>query len=223
MEEKNELKMKILIKITKWILFILMIPAVYLLMAFLLTAITVNKKDNKTVSDKTIFLSTNGVHLDVVMPKKNIDTELLKGIKTTETEHYLSFGWGEENFYLNTPTWNDLTISTAFKALFLNSSTLVHITRYQQKQSVWVEIKITETELQHLNTYLQNTFKVDKNGNKILLQNKGYTAIDDFYTAEGNYTCLNTCNSWVNTGFKQSGIKCCYWTPFDFGLLNKYK
>lgn len=200
-----------------------MIPMVYLLIAFFLTTITVNKKDNKTISHKTIFLSTNGIHLDVITPKKDIDIELLAGIKTTETEYYLSFGWGEKNFYLNTPTWNDLTFSTAIKALFLNSSTLMHITRYHQKQNGWVEIKITETALQHLNTYLLNTFKVDENGYKIILENKGYTTIDDFYKANGNYTCFNTCNSWVNTGFKQSGLKACYWTPFDFGLLGKYE
>jgi len=215
--------MKILGKIGKWVLFILMIPVVYLSVAFLLTTITVDKKDNTTISDKTIFLSTNGVHLDVVIPKKDIVTELLAGIKTTSTENYLSFGWGEENFYLNTPTWNDLTFSTAFKALFLNSSTLIHITRYRQKQNGWVEIKITETALQHLNTYLLNTFKVGENKNKVILENKGYTTIDDFYEAKGNYTCFNTCNSWVNTGFKQSGLKACYWTPFDFGLLGKYE
>jgi len=210
-------------KIAKLILYILMIPVVYLLMAFLLTAITVNNNYNKTVGNKTIFLNTNGVHLDVVIPKKSIDAKLLKGIKATETEHYLSFGWGEENFYLHTPTWNDLTYSTTFSAMFLDSSTLIHITRYRQKQDTWIEIKINETALQHLNNYLLNTFKVDENGNKILLKNKGYTTIDDFYKAKGNYTCLNTCNSWVNTGFKQSGLKACYWTPFDFGLLNKYK
>lgn len=215
--------MKILNKIAKWILFILMIPIVYLLVAFLLTTITVNKNGSKTAKNKAIFLSTNGIHLDIVIPKKYIDVALLEGIKTTEAENYLSFGWGEENFYLNTPTWNDLTFATAFKALFLNSSTLIHITRYRQKQTAWVAIKINETALQQLNVYLLNFFKVDESGNKILLENKGYTTIDDFYKAKGNYTCFNTCNSWVNTGFKQSGLKACYWTPFDFGLLGKYE
>jgi len=210
-------------KIAKWILFLLSIPIGYLLIALILTAITIDKKDIETICDKTIFLSTNGVHLDVVLAKKDIDSILLAGIITTEKEQYLSFGWGEENFYLNIPTWNDLTLSTAFKALFLESATLMHITRYQQKQNYWIEIKINKTEMQNLNTYLLSSFRVDEERNKIILENKGYSALDDFYKAEGNYSCLNTCNTWVNTGFKESGLKSCYWTPFDFGLLNKYK
>lgn len=74
-----------------------------------------------------------------------------------------------------------------------------------------------------MNAYLQNTFETDKNGMKIILENKGYSSTDDFYKSKGGYSCFKTCNSWVNTGFKESGLKSCLWTPFDFGLLNKYE
>ncbi|MBL4888255.1 MAG: DUF2459 domain-containing protein, partial [Flavobacteriaceae bacterium] len=46
---------------------------------------------------------------------------------------------------------------------------------------------------------------------------------DDFYKANGSFSCLKTCNSWANSAFKESGLKSCFWTPFDFGLINKYK
>jgi len=57
----------------------------------------------------------------------------------------------------------------------------------------------------------------------MILPDKGYTKIDDFYRAKESYSYFNTCNSWVNKGFKESGIKACYWTPFDFGLLKKFE
>jgi len=82
---------------------------------------------------------------------------------------------------------------------------------------------VNETELQNLNVYLTNTFAINKNGTKILLENKGYFSNDDFYKAKGSYSCFYTCNSWVNSAFKESELKSSYWTPFDFGLLNKYK
>lgn len=148
---------------------------------------------------------------------------LLFGIKHQESDTYLSFGWGEENFYINTPTWGDLTFKNAFKAMFLKSSTLMHITRYKSVGSDWVEIKITESELEKLNDYLQNTFSTDEHGMKILLEDQGYTAIDDFYKAKGSYSCFKTCNTWVNSGFKESGLKSSLWTPFDFGLMSKYE
>ena len=215
--------MKIAKRIIKWILYFLLIPVLYLIISLILSSISINRKAKDQVSEKSIYLSTNGVHLNVVIPKDNIDSLLLLGLKREQSNKYLSFGWGDENFYINTPTWGDLTFGNAFKAVFLKSSTLLHVTRYNSKHPDWIEIKITENELKKLNAYLQNTFKTNEDGTKIILENKGYTAIDDFYKAKGSYSCFKTCNSWVNSGFKESGLKSCLWTPFDFGLMNKYQ
>ncbi|WP_415191628.1 DUF2459 domain-containing protein [Psychroserpens sp.] len=32
---------------------------------------------------------------------------------------------------------------------------------------------------------------------KIILKNKGYDSIDDFYKSKGSYSCFKTYNSWV--------------------------
>ncbi|MTE28093.1 DUF2459 domain-containing protein [Winogradskyella ouciana] len=210
-------------KIFKWVLYLLLIPVSYLLISLILTLITIDRNEIATNGDKTIFLGTNGVHLDIIIPIKNIDSLVLSGIRHYQNENYLSFGWGDENFYINTPTWGDLTLSNATRAMFLKSTTLVHVTRYKKQRTDWVEIKVNDAELQKLNSYLLKTFKTKTDGTKIMLKDKGYSPIDDFYKANGNYSCFNTCNSWVNTGFKESGLKSCLWTPFDFGLLNKYK
>ncbi|WP_299156191.1 DUF2459 domain-containing protein [uncultured Tenacibaculum sp.] len=215
--------MKILKKILKWVLYILLIPISYLVISLILTSITIDPKVENKTSNKTIYLSTNGVHLDIVIPKKNLDSLLLAGIKTNKTDNYLSFGWGDENFYINTPTWGDLTFNNAFKAMFLKSTTLMHVTRYQNKHSDWKKIKVTDSQLQKLSSYLLNTFETNKNGMKIILKNKGYSFNDDFYKSKGSYSCFKTCNSWVNIGFKKSGLKSCLWTPFDFGLIKKYE
>jgi len=152
--------MKFLKKILKLILGVFAIPIIYLLISLLLTSITVNESEVSLNANKTIYLNTNGVHLDVIIPVSEIDNNLKKGLKMKD-EKYLSFGWGDENFYLYTPTWSDLTFNNAFN--------------------------------------------------------------DDFYKAKGSYSCLKTCNSWVNSALKMSDLKCCYWTPFDFGIINKYK
>lgn len=213
-------------KILKWIyksfLILLVIGISYFLIALLLTSITIERKHKNKVLDKSIFLSSNGVHLDLIIPKKHIKPDLLESIVKTENSKYLAFGWGDENFYINTPTWGDLTFSNAFKALFMKSPSLMHVTRFNNIQKKWVEIKINTNELSKLNTYLLSNFKLNKEGGKMLLKNKGYTLTDDFYKAKGSYSCFKTCNTWVNTGFKYAGLKSCYWTPFDFGLMKKY-
>lgn len=214
--------MKWIKRILKLIAYILAFPIIYGIVAIILSYVTVN--DNHIVStnnSKTIYLATNGVHLDVVIPKNNINPELIKELITYNNEDYLAFGWGDENFFINTPTWGDLTFSNAFKAMFLKSSTLMHITRYKQKTATWVKVNISEDQLNKLNAFILNSFKLESNS-KILIPNVSYADNDNFYKAKGSYSCLKTCNSWTNIAFKSSGLKAAYWTPFDFGLLNKY-
>lgn len=210
-------------KILLGILTLLLIPIFYIVVSLLLTSITLDRTTDIEQPNKLIFLTTNGVHLDIVIPKNEIDTMLLSGLKLNSDDEYFSFGWGDENFYLNTPTWGDLTLGTAFEAMLLNSTTLMHVTRYKTKRANWVKVRVNTLELKKLNNYIQNTFRLDKYGMKIILKDKGYSSNDDFYKAYGSYTCFNTCNTWVNTAFKQCGLKSCLWTPFDYGLINKYK
>lgn len=215
--------MKIAKKILKWVLYFLLIPLGYIVVSLILSAITIDRIASNEDLNKTIYLSTNGVHLDIVLLKKDIDVSLLSDLKHNSSDNYLAFGWGDEDFYINTPTWGDLTLGTAFNAMFLNSTTLMHVTRYGSARADWVKIEISETALQKLTTYLSNSFETNENGSKIMLKDKGYSFIDDFYKATGNYSCLKTCNTWVNQGLKESGLKSCFWTPFDFGLMNKYE
>ena len=210
-------------KVLKWVLYILLIPVTYIVGSLILSAITINRSSESQVFDKSIFLSSNGVHLDIVLPINDVDAPLLAGINHGSSDRYLSFGWGDENFYLNTRTWADLTFGNAFQAVFLKSTTLMHVTRHRSRRAHWVEIKVSESELKKLNAYISETFVTDENGRKQLLKNQGYSYIDDFYKAQGSYSCFKTCNTWVNAGFKESGLKSCLWTPFDFGLLHQYE
>ena len=213
--------MRIIKKILKWFFYILLIPITYFLISLLLTYFTVNKSDDLRDNSKVIYLSTNGVHLDIVIPKDNVSENLLKGLN--QEGNYYSFGWGDENFYINTPTWDDLTFGNAFSALFLKSTTLMHVTRYNSVKKSWVKVDLSEAELLKINEHILNTFSITKSNEKVIIAAAGYQQNDNFYKAKGSYSCFNTCNSWVNKGFKSSGLKACFWTPFDFGLIGKYE
>ncbi|MBT1687681.1 DUF2459 domain-containing protein [Dawidia soli] len=219
MKKRNLLKRTIIS-----VLLLLAIPVSYFAISILLTFTTVNGNTAEfNNQNKTVYLSTNGVHLDIIIPKQDIDPGLLENLIHLEREEYISFGWGNENFYINTPTWGDLTFRNAFQAMFLNGPTLMHVTRYKQKSSTWIEVRLDETALKKLNHYIQRSFQRDNTGSTIILVNAGYSEHDNFYKANGGYSCLKTCNTWVNTAFKESGLKASYWTPFDFGLIRKYE
>lgn len=199
------------------------IPVLYLLIAWITSNVTIDRVPTSGPLDNTIYLSSNGVHLDIILPINEMDGELLNGLERKDSDDYLAFGWGDENFYLNTPTWSALTFNTAFSALFLKSPTLMHVTRYRQPSEGCISIPITETERQKLNAYIQRSFKLDQAGNKVLLEGRSYGSKDAFYRANGSYSCFKTCNTWANTAFKESGLKAALWTPFDFGLLGNYE
>ena len=210
-------------KILKWIITLFLIPVVYLFVSLILTFIPVNNEDIDTEKNKSIYLNSNGVHLSIIIPKNQLDSKLLNGLRYFKNDNYFSFGWGDKNFYLNTPTWSDLTFNNAFKALFVNSSSLIHLTRYSTTSDDWVEIKVNKNQLYKINQYIYKTFYLNPLDKKEILNNKGYTNNDDFYEALGSFSCFKTCNSWVNSGLKNSNIKACLWTPFDFGLLYLHK
>jgi len=197
------------------------LPVGYFIVAFALTAITVNNAPPKAKRSKTIYLSTNGVHLDIILPKNNLTSALGRDLYSLPQEKYLAFGWGDKDFYLNTPTWADLKVENALKAMFWKSETLMHVTRYNNVQSYWVAVSVSEEELEQVNALVLESFSTDA-GSKTRLEGAGYSRTDDFYEAQGSYSCIKTCNTWANSIFKESGLKACLWTPFDFGLLGKY-
>ena len=210
-------------KWTKWlVVYPLLIPISYFIVSFVLTCVPYNRFFNKNEGEKVIYISSNGVHLDVIIPKADMDKDLLSGLETSDEVNYFSFGWGDENFYINTPTWNDLTLKNATEALFLKSTTLMHVTNYSKEYKKWIKINCSKKELDELQSHILTSFNLDENGGKQILIDKGYTINDSFYRANGNYSCLKTCNSWVNELLKKSGMKSCLWTPYNFGVLWQY-
>src|SRR5690606_29971477 len=153
--------MKIIRKIVKGILIIILIPILYLVISLILTYITIHPEPETSEKEKTIYLSSNGVHAAIVIHKNDMEPELLQGLHSPGDE-YFSFGWGDENFYLNTPTWSDLTIKNAITAIFTSSSTLIHLNRYKNLQQDWVKIKVSRDQLKHLNEYIYETFETGK-------------------------------------------------------------
>jgi len=214
---------RILKNIAKIIGLLIAIPIIYIVVSLLLTIIPISEKESDQPKTHTVYVATNGVHADLVLPKNLIDQAILKDqiIRTNDT--YFAFGWGEENFYINTPTWGDLTFATAFRAAFLESKTLLHVTRYRTVNSDWIPIKITDDQLSKLNTYVAQTFD-ETSGKKVIVDGATYTTSqDNFYRAKGNYMFYRTCNSWLNRGLKESGMKGSLWTPFDFGVTRWYE
>jgi len=195
---------------------------VYFLMAYLGSKITVNKNQSNEIKTKTLFVITNGVHSDVIIPIAILDSNQLKNIYRLQDEQYLSLGWGDKNFYINTPEWADLTVKNALVAMFWKSATLMHVTRYKAPKNEWKKVPVSDAQLKQLIKYAFADFTLDENQQYQLLVGQSYGNNDNFYEAKGSYHCFKTCNSWTNSILKRSGLPASLWTPFDYGVMNKY-
>lgn len=223
---------KLIKRILKLLLGLLALPVMYFLVALLLTFISVNNsfKPEPTGKGITVYLLSNEVHTDIVLPLKPLSkgAEVLVNPLFTSgadtTCHFVAYGWGDKGFYLNTKTWGDLKFSTAFDAVFYRGSSAMHVTFYTQlkenKNCVRLLVS-SETYLNLLNT-INKSFKCDANKAPIIIQGACYNTNDCFYEANGTYGLFNTCNTWANSVLKDAGLKACLWTPFSFGILSKY-
>jgi uncharacterized protein (TIGR02117 family) len=209
---------------------------VVLLLLYLLSAFTLSRmstdREKDTRPEMTIYILTNGVHTDLVVPVKSEEinwSNYIPFANTTAndtTAQWLAFGWGDKGFYLETPTWGDLTFSTAFKAAFSLSSSAIHATYYRMmhENSQCRKIEISKAQYARLVTYIRNTLDTTDGGMPVhIATNASYGKHDAFYEARGSYHLFHTCNTWANNGLKSCGQKACVWTIFDTGIFYQYK
>ena len=212
------------------ILSIIAFILIYALSAYVLSRITVDGETN-TSQDVTIYILTNGVHTDIVVPVKNSQIDWRKEIKYSNTVlkdttmNYLAMGWGDKGFYLETPEWADLTIRVAFKAAFALGNTAIHATFHKKmtESEFCKKIIISKAQYARLIEYIDGSFQKNASGHNINIKtNANYGDFDAFYEAKGSYSMLHTCNTWANNALKVSGQKACLWTAFDTGIFLKY-
>jgi len=214
------------------ILFFVVFVLLYLLVAYALSRITVDKEMNQP-EEIAIYIKTNGVHTDLVLPAKSAQLDWTKEIKFSNTHlddtsqiKYLAMGWGDKGFYLQTPRWSDLKFGVAFKAMTGLSTTAIHASFYETlpDNERCKKILISNAQYSRLINFILGSFQKNSSGHLVkIITNANYNKADAFYEANGNYSLFHTCNTWANDGLKACGQKACLWTAFDTGIFLKYK
>ena len=206
------------------------LPILYVGVAFILSRISVAKTALTAAADVTVFLHSNGVHTDIVLPIKTSQMDWSRQLpfanipSQDSTMRYIAFGWGDKGLYLDTPTWADLKVSTAFVAAFWLGTAAMHTTYFHHLESGpdTIPLQLSHAEYARLISYIQQSFKLDAAGRVQHIQGHSYGRDDAFYEAHRVYSFLYTCNTWTNNALKASGQKACLWTPSDKGILHLY-
>lgn len=119
---------------------------------------------------------------------------------------YLSFGWGERNYFMaRAPTFGD-----AMSALFPGPAVLLVTPLYRAPQDSRAgkqvfEVRLSKTGLDRLSNHLWAAF--DRSGDGTLRRlAAGHEPGSVFYAATGTYSASYTCNTWTAEALRAGGV-----------------
>ena len=206
------------IKILFTILLLFLTPiALYISTAFLLSFFPI-QNNYQIKKEKNVYIIYDNVHSDIVFNIKNISDKWIKNLPILKNKKkgYIAFGWGDKETYLNTPTWNKIKISTSFKALFINTPSLMHIT-YYPSINCFIGVKPIKVSNNQSKKIKKSIFKSFNFKEKFY---KGYGYNDLFYDSPYKYNFIYTCNTWTGDILRDANILMSYWTPFSKNIIN---
>lgn len=170
----------------------------------------------------------NGVHVDLVLP---LTSKSFDWLKTIRPKHFVMdqdnlsfalFGWGNRQFYLETPQWKDLKVTTVLIAMAGQGRTVMHVDKRSQLPKASDKcrrIRITTDQYQRLCSHIHSSFEVEASGEFRPIPGAHYRDVDAFYEAAGSYHLFNTCNVWAGNALRLAGVRIGWWTPTTSGVF----
>ncbi len=212
---------------------IVALPLVFVALLWISSAIlmrvAVNANHVPIEKGVRVYVLSNGVHVDIVVPVRHDVIDWARLVPATHvrgdvSDHdYIAFGWGDRGFWLDTPTWAELKPSTAFRALFYLSSTVMHAKYYREIDlpvgPLCRSVELRDDEYRRLVAFIRGTF-VERDGAFVWVKDAHYAADDAFYESKGRYHLFKTCNVWANNALKAAGIKSAAWAPLHGAVLH---
>ena len=201
---------------------ILSATVLFLLAAWIGSSVPRNRSWTEPAAGIEIMVGDNGIHTEIIMP-------LVSSVKDWRTtfpssdvpDHarpytHVAVSWGEREVFLNTPTWADLSLSTAIGAAF-GGDGLLHVAHYVRPApgSSNRPLRLTRMQYAKLVAAIERQAPVPGAGKPL----QGYAGYDVFYDAPGTYHLGNTCNQWTSDTLAEAGVKAGFWTPLPGGVM----
>jgi uncharacterized protein (TIGR02117 family) len=195
----------------------------YLAAALILGYFPANRDFTPTPGGTEIFVCSNGVHTDFVLPVKNAGFDWTQIFPPrnfpgpVEGFDHIGIGWGDLAFYKDTPRWRDLKFATAWNALLGTGPAAIHA-GYRRAPGAGEKcgrLEIDAAQYARLRNYV-----IEALSGIGVPAASGYGRRDAFYYAQGHFSPVMTCNAWINRGLEAAGLPSGIWAPFDFLLLH---
>ena len=194
---------------------VLLVPLLYLLAVAVGGVLSANADWEEAEEGVTIFIRTNGVHTWIMVPTVNADADWRRLADASHIRDprlagdYLAIGFGNRDFYLNTPTWADLSPRTAIAAAVGGGPSLILVDHETDpvEDAYTTRLVVTRDQYRRLVRYIADSFQVDEQGRTMPLIGRGYGWSDTFYESRRAYHLVRTCNEWTGEALRTAGVR----------------
>ncbi len=234
----------------------LLLVGSYFAAALIGSLIPVNANWREPKDGVTIYIYDNGIHAGLILARRDgtldhgvlvadfpviLDDSAYYGAPPSDLPKvippdrfpgdidefpYIMIGWGDADFYRNTPTWGDLRPRTAITALTGSGEALMHVDRLRSiPPNATKKLILRDHEFARLLDFVAAHFSPTVGFMPQV--ERGYGPDDRFYKVSSDapklrYSALFTCNNWVGEALKVAGVKTGYWTPLPFGIMQRH-
>lgn len=223
---------KVIRYIIKLMYFFFLLVFGYLTLALIGTLIPTKISYSNEANKIPIYVISNGFHTDMLIPLQNESLDWITQVETDSISlekyrgyKYISLGWGDEGFYMESFDNQFPSLMTTINAVLLPTESLMHIAFYKYDISEGegvAKLLINEEQLEKLTAFAYQSFQQTEN-QKFIFYHRGYDEHDYFFKANGSYHLFNTCNAWTNNALKEANLPASLWSPFAQGVIWRVK
>lgn len=203
------------------LLALLALPLLYVAAAFAFAMWPSDAEPARDEARVDAYVVSDGVHTDLVFPLAGHGQDWTKVFPAAHFKAmppdaaYVAIGWGDREFYLNTPRWRDLTARRALQALSGSGSALAHVSflRAADLRQGSYRVPLSPEQYTSLTQYVLGSLVLAEQ-QAVAVPGRHYGSSDAFFEARGSYNLFNTCNTWTGRGLRWAGVRIGAWTPF---------
>lgn len=158
--------------------------------------------------ERTIYIAKNYWHTGVIISIDKEAVNLLPSLKFFKENNFVDIGMGEKDFYMSPSR----EILPAAKAILIPTDATIRMaevpgdTSFLRRISDFlIELKLDNNSFRKLLMFVDSSITKNELGEEIIIEKRAEGSIV-FYESPESYHLFNTCNTWLASALKYSGI-----------------